>query len=81
MKERREKKEEKNKDGACTPGGELKVRRGSCIWGRLLTGGKISWDRRESFRGLTKGPATSLWQAGQSETYTMVHTTALHTPA
>ena len=45
MKERRKKEEERKQNGNCTPGVELKVRKGSHIWGGPLTGGEISRDR------------------------------------
>ena len=45
MKERRrEKKEERKQDGTCAPGRELKVRRGSHIWGSPLTNGETWLD-------------------------------------
>ena len=70
MKERRrEKEEERKQKGNCIPGGKLKVRRGSCIWGSPLTGRKISWENGR-FRDSKESPATGLWQARQSETYT-----------
>ena len=47
MKERRrEKEEERKRDGTRTPGRELKERRGPHMQGSPLTRREISWDRR-----------------------------------
>ena len=70
MKERREKEKERKQDRLCTPEGELKQRRGSHIRGSPLTDGEIIWDRRGALRLLEEGEMASLWQTGQSETYT-----------
>ena len=66
MKERRRVKEEERKwDRTCTPGGELKEKRGSPHQQGDLLG------QNGSFRGLLEDSATSsLWQAGQNEAYT-----------
>ena len=47
-------------------GGELKVRRGSCIWGNPSPQGD-QVGQKGIFRGSEESAATSLWQAGQSE--------------
>ena len=63
MKEtRREKEEERKWDGTGAPGGLLRKRLGSCIWGNPLTGGEIAAKEGE-LQGLLED------SAGRTETY------------
>lgn len=66
MKEtRREKEEERKWDGTGAPGGLLRKRLGSCIWGNPLTGGEIAAKEGE-LQGLRGEP--SYWsEAGRTE--------------
>lgn len=50
------------------PGGLLRKRLGSCIWGNLLTGGEIA-AKEGGASGLREPSYWSRRQAGQSETY------------
>ena len=67
MKERRrEKEEERKRDRTCTPGGELKERRGSHLGGSPLTGREISWDRKAAL-GAIRGECSNWSVAGRTE--------------
>ena len=41
-------KKKRKQDKTCTPGRELKKRKGSCTLGNALTCGEISWDRKRA---------------------------------
>lgn len=57
MKETRKEKEEERKwDGTCAPGGLLRKRLGSCIWGNPLTSGEIAITEGE-LQGLRGKPS------------------------
>lgn len=75
MKERKNKK--RKQEGTSTPGGELKVKRGSHTQKSPFTVGKSA--RAE--RGLVRNAATGLWKAGHSRNCAHDLCCCLHTPA
>lgn len=62
------------------PSWKLKQRRGSYIWGSLLTSRGFVGTEGEHLRLSGECETAGLWQTGQSETCTEGHATALHVP-
>ena len=81
MKERRKKEEGRKQDRTCTPVRELKVRRGSHIWGSSLTGREISWDRRGPSGARRRAQQPVCGRQDRVRPTQMFRAIAVHTPA